>query len=51
MSNQELKRFELDLVTERFRKALRATSGRRDIMPIERKGSTLYKVNRNRIAR
>jgi hypothetical protein len=52
MSDRELlKQTELDLVTERFRRVLRATSGRREITPIERKGNTLYKVNRDRIAR
>ena len=51
-NREEIKRTELDQVTERFRKVIEATrNDRREPMLIEAKGSTLYKVNRSLVRR
>lgn len=50
-NREEIKRTELDQVTERFRKVIEATKDRREPMLIEAKGSTLYKVNRSLVRR
>lgn len=52
MDNREtIKKIELDLVTERFKKMYDVTRDRNRVIAIEPKGSTLYKVNRSLIHR
>ena len=50
-NREEIKRTELDQVTERFRKVIEATKDRRETMIIEPKGKTLYHVNRTMLHR